>query len=121
MNSIGIRTWSVSAMLINLLKRNTLVWRRRVEQQIRASGVDYTIIRVGFLTNGPAGRRAVAVGQDALPLSPRHRIARADVAQAFAAALEHPKASRTSFEIVWGRGEPCEDWSTALGRLKPDP
>jgi uncharacterized protein YbjT (DUF2867 family) len=41
MNSIGIEKWSLSAMLINLLKRNTLVWRRRVEQAIRASGLDH--------------------------------------------------------------------------------
>lgn len=120
MNSIGIERRSLSAMLINLLKRNTLVWRRCVEQAIRASGLDYTIIRVGFLTNDSAGRRAIIIGQDALPLSPRHRIARADVAEAFAAALEHPKASRTTFEIVWGRGRPGEDWPARLQRLVPD-
>ena len=120
LNSIGIATWSVSAMLINLLKRNTLVWRRRVEHEIRASGVDYTIIRVGFLTNTPAGQRAVEIGQDALALSPRRRIARADVAEAFVAALSHPQASRATFEIVWGKAKPREDWPTALNRLKPD-
>jgi uncharacterized protein YbjT (DUF2867 family) len=121
MNSIGIETWSLSAMLINLLKRNTLAWRRRVEREIRTSGVDYTIIRVGFLTNAPAGQRAIEVGQDALPLSPFTRIARADVAQAFAAALEHPQTSRTTFEIVWGKGEPREGWPAAFGRLTLDP
>lgn len=120
MNSIGIEKWSLSAMLINLLKRNTLVWRRRVEQAIRASGLDYTIIRVGFLTNDPAGKRDVLVGQGALPLSPRHRIARADVAEAFAAALEHPKASRTTFEIVWAKDGAGEDWPARLQRLMPD-
>jgi uncharacterized protein YbjT (DUF2867 family) len=120
MNSIGIETWSISAMLINLLKRNTLLWRRRVEQAIRSSGLDYTIIRVGFLTNDPAGKRGVIVGQGKLPLSPRHRIARADVAEAFAAALEHPKASRATFEIVWGKGDPTQAWPARLERLKPD-
>jgi uncharacterized protein YbjT (DUF2867 family) len=121
MNSIGIETWSLSAMLINLLKRNTLVWRRRVEQEIRTSGIDYTIIRVGFLNNAPPGQRAIDVGQDALALSPFTRIARADVAEAFAAALEHPQTSRATFEIVWGKGEPREDWRAAFGGLKPDP
>ena len=120
MNSIGIEKWSVSAMLINLLKRNTLVWRRRVEQAIRASGLDYTIIRVGFLTNDPARTRGVIVGQDKLPLSPRNRIARADVAEAFVAALEHPKASRTTFEIVWGKGDLKQEWPARLERLVPD-
>lgn len=119
LNSIGVTTPSLAATLMNLLKRNTLVWRRRVEDEIRASGLDYTIIRVGFLTNGPAGQRAVQVGQGALPLAPRHRIARADVAEAFIEALRHPQASRTTFEIVSGRGR-REDWNALFSRLKPD-
>ncbi len=121
LNSIGIGTCSFAGFLINLLKRNTLVWRRRVEDDIRASGLDYTIIRVGFLLNRPAGERAVVVGQDALPLAPRNRIARADVAEAFVEAMEHPHASRTTFEIVWGKGARRENWDSLFHRLKPDP
>jgi uncharacterized protein YbjT (DUF2867 family) len=120
MNSIGVTTPSLTACLLNFLKRNTLVWRRRVEDEIRASGLDYTIIRVGFLLNGPGGQRAVKVSQGALPLAPRYRIARADVAEAFVEALRHPRASRATFEIVSGKGHRREDWSTLLGRLKPD-
>jgi uncharacterized protein YbjT (DUF2867 family) len=121
MNSIGIGTPSLAATLLNLLKRNTLVWRRRVEAEIRNSGLDYTIIRVGFLENRPAGERAVQVGQDALPLALRHRIPRGDVAETFVAALGHPAAARATFEIVSGAGPPREDWATLLGRLHPDP
>ena len=120
LNSIGIGTPSPAATLINLLKRNTLVWRRRVEDDIRASGLDYTIIRVGFLLDRPAGRRAVIVGQDALPLAPRHRIARADVAQIFVEALGNPRASRATFEIVWGKGPPGSSWGSLLDSVKPD-
>jgi hypothetical protein len=120
LNSIGIGTSSFAGTLINLLKRNTLVWRRRVEDHIRASGLDYTIIRVGFLLNRPAGEHAVVVGQDALPLAPRNRIARADVAEVFIEAMEHPHASRTTFEIVWGKGSQRESWSSLFDRLKPD-
>jgi uncharacterized protein YbjT (DUF2867 family) len=100
LNTIGIATPSLAGTLINLLKRNTLVWRRRVEDAIRSSGLDYTIIRVGFLLNRPGGERAVMVSQDALPLSLRHRIARADVAETFVEAMRDPRASRTTFEIV---------------------
>jgi uncharacterized protein YbjT (DUF2867 family) len=120
LNSIGIATPSLSASLINLMKRNTLVWRRRVEGEIRASGLDYTIIRVGFLTDRPAGERAVIVGQDALPLSPRHRIARADVAEVFVAALENPRASRATFEIVSGKHGDRQGWRARLDQLIPD-
>ena len=111
---------SVAAWALNLLKRNTLVWRRRVEAEIRASSIAYTIIRVGFLTNAPGGRRAIRVGQDALPLAPRHRIARADVAEVFATALTHPRAAGATFEIVWDQGPPWEGIAAALDRLRPD-
>jgi uncharacterized protein YbjT (DUF2867 family) len=97
-----------------------LVWRRRVEDRIRASGLIYTIIRVGFLTNRPAGERAVEIGQDALPLAPRHRIARADVAAAFVAAMRHPRAARATFEIVSRPGRRRDDWGTLLNGLRAD-
>jgi len=120
LNSIGIATPSIAGTLINLLKRNTLVWRRRVEDDIRASGLDYTIVRVGFLLDRPGGEHAVVVGQDALPLAPRHRIARADVAEAFVEAMQHPRASRATFEIVWGKGARQRSWSALFETLKPD-
>ena len=120
MNSIGIATPSLGAMLINLLKRNTLVWRRRAEEEIRASGVDYTIIRVGFLSNAPANQRQIDVSQGALPLSLDRRIGRADVAEAFAAALHRPNASRATFEIIWGKGHRRENWDQLLDGLRPD-
>jgi uncharacterized protein YbjT (DUF2867 family) len=120
MNSIGVGTPSMAATILNLLKRNTLVWRRRVEERIRASTLNYTIIRVGFLLNGRGGERAVEVSQDALPLAPRYRIARADVAEAFVAALGQPRAQRATFEIVSGKGRPRENWDSRLSRLQQD-
>ncbi|MCA6113340.1 SDR family oxidoreductase [Bradyrhizobium sp. WSM 1738] len=120
LNSIGIKTNSLAGFLINLLKRNTLVWRRRVEDKIRSSDLDYTIIRVGFLLDRPGGERAVNVSQGTLPLAFRNRIARADVAEAFVEAMQHPRASRATFEIVWGKGLRRESWSALLDNLKPD-
>ncbi|HEX2890678.1 SDR family oxidoreductase [Vineibacter terrae] len=120
LNTIGIHTPSVARTLLNLLKRNTFVWRRRVEDEIRSSGLDYTIIRVGFLVDRPAREHAVVVGQGDLPLAPRNRIARADVAEAFVEAMQHPRASRATFEIVWGDGPRRESWDELLGRLRPE-
>jgi uncharacterized protein YbjT (DUF2867 family) len=121
MTSIGVTRSSLSAAVLNLVKGNTLRWRRRVEQDVRASGVDYTIVRAGFLLNSPGGRRAIEVSQEALPLAPRYRIARADVAETFVAALKDPRTSWTTFDVVWGRGQRREEWDTIFGRLKPDP
>jgi uncharacterized protein YbjT (DUF2867 family) len=107
MTSSGVMTENLAARCLNLWKGNTLVWRRRVEDEIRASGVDYTVIRTGVLLNRPGGEHVITITQQPLPLAWRYRIARADVAQVFVAALDHPKASRATFEAVWrARGEP---------------
>jgi uncharacterized protein YbjT (DUF2867 family) len=120
LNSIGVTRKSWAATLLNLLKRNALVWRRRIEPTIRNSGIDYTIIRVGFLLDRPLGTRRVKVSQDELALTPSNRIARADVAEAFLQALRNPKASRTTFDVVWDKARGETDWDALLGQLRPD-
>ncbi len=120
MTSIGVTRGSLTGALLNLVKGNTLRWRRRVEEELRASGVDYTIIRAGFLLNSPGGGRAVEVSQEAHPLAPRYRIARADVAETFVEALKRPSTSRTTFDVVWGPGSRREAWDVLFGRLKRD-
>ena len=114
-SSVGSR--SLAAVFLNLYKGNTLVWRQRVEERMRASGLDYTIIRAGVLLNRPGGQHDMRVTQDALPLSIRHRIARSDVADVFVAALEHPCASRKTFDVVWGAGPPRLPASRLLDAL----
>ena len=121
MTSSGVMTRSFWTFCLNTYKGNTLKWRRRAEDKIRASGLDYTIIRTGVLLNRAGGQRALKVTPDPLPLSPRYRIARADVAEAFVAALDHPRTTRTSFEIVWSRGNRRETWPVLFERLTPDP
>ena len=120
MTSSGGATRSLMSACLNLYKGNTLVWRRRAEDAIRGSRLDYTIIRTGMLLDSPGGRRAIKLTQEALPLSIRYRIARADVAEAFVAALEHPRASRATFEVVWAHSGRPAPWSALLQRLKPD-
>lgn len=120
MTSIGVTRPSASAAILNLVKGNTLRWRARVEDEIRRSGVDYTIIRAGFLLNSSGGRRAIEVSQEPRPLAPKYRIARADVAETFVHALTHPNTSRTTFEVVWGKGSAREPLDLLLSRLRPD-
>jgi uncharacterized protein YbjT (DUF2867 family) len=114
MTSSGVTaTPNLATRCLNLWKGNTLVWRRRVEGEIRASDLDYTVIRTGLLLNRPPGQHVIEVTQEPLPLAWRYRIARADVAEIFLSALEHPRTSRTTLEAVWGpRGQP-----KALNRL----
>ena len=120
MTSSGLTLPSFSTVCLNLWKGNTLIWRRRVEGEIRGSGLAYTIIRTGILLNRTGGQHAIEVTQHPLPLSPRYRIARADVAEVFVAALKHPRTARATFEIVWGSGARPEPWGGLLDRLEPD-
>jgi uncharacterized protein YbjT (DUF2867 family) len=120
MTSIGVTKRSLTGTLLNLAKGNTLRWRRRVEEEIRASGVDYTIVRAGFLLNKAGGTRAIELSQEDLPLTPRYRIGRADVAETIIEAFKRPRASRMTFDAVWGRGSRREAWDTLFTRLKPD-
>lgn len=107
MTSSGVARPNLATRCLNLWKGNTLIWRHRVEQHLRSSGLDYTVIRTGVLLNRPGREHVIEISQAALPLAWRYRIARADVAEIFVAALEHPKASRATFEVVWGsRGQP---------------
>ncbi len=118
MTSIGVTKPSLSASILNLVKRNTLKWRRCAEDEIRTSGMAYTIVRAGFLLNRPAGSRAIEVGQNDYPLAFKYRISRGDVAQTFVQALKDPRTERTTFEVVWAKGAQREAWDVLFGRLK---
>jgi len=120
MTSSGVHARSLFATGLNMYKGNTLRWRARAEEEIRTNSVDYSIIRTGMLLNAPAGTRAIRFTQEELPLAFRHRISRADVAEAFVAALDHPRASRVTFELVWSNGDRAESWSALLAHLRPD-
>jgi uncharacterized protein YbjT (DUF2867 family) len=120
MTSIGVRRPSSFATALNLWKGNTLLWRRRAEEAIRSSGLDYTIVRAAFLLNRPAGQHAIAVGQTESPLTFFDCVARADVANALVESLFHPDTGRTTFEIKWSRGPRVNDWFELLAGLRPD-
>ena len=120
MTASGVTRPSFWTRALNIYKGNTLLWRRRAEEAIRASGLAYTIIRAGVLLNQPGGTHEIVVTQRELPLSPRYRIARADVAEAFVAALEHPRTVRATFEVVWGPGPRRQRWDELMEGLLPD-
>ena len=120
MTSIGVTRRSMFASALNVWKGNTLRWRRRAEDAIRSSGLDYAVVRVAFLLNRPAHQREIQVSQDASPLTFRECIARGDVAEALVEALFHPNTARTTFEIKWGKGPRRSNWAALFSGLKSD-
>ena len=119
MTAIGVTRHSIASIVLNLIKGNTLKWRRRAEEEIRASGMDYAIVRCGVLTNGDPGR-AVELSQRDLPMSLRRRISRNAAAEVFVQALRHLATRRTTFEVAWSKRQHPDSWQTLFSRLTSD-
>lgn len=118
MTAIGVTRTSLESIAMNLIKGRTFVWRRRAEEVIRASGIDYTIIRCARLTNDPGGTRALDMSQRDYLMSLRYRISRADAAETFVQALLHPGTRRTTFDVVESSRPGPTDWDALFSRLQ---
>ena len=78
---------------------NILVWKRKAEQYLIDSGLEYTIIRAGGLLDAPGGLRQLVVGADDADLGAR-TVPRADVAEMAVQALLRPEAACRSMDLV---------------------
>lgn len=84
---------------------NILIWKRKAEEYLIDSGIDYTIVRAGGLLDREGGVRELLVGTDdtllnhppnGIPTS----IPRADVAEVVVRALNEPEARNKAFDII---------------------
>ena len=80
----------------------------RADDDLRASGLDYTVVRPGRLTND-AGTGRVTLGENVA----RGEISRDDVAQVLAAVLHAPNAIGKTVDLVGG-DVPVQDAVEAL-------
>jgi uncharacterized protein YbjT (DUF2867 family) len=84
---------------------NILIWKRKAEQYLIDSGIDYTIVRAGGLIDKPGGTRELLVGKnDELLANPPNgiptSIPRADVAEVVVQALREPNARNQAFDVI---------------------
>lgn len=84
---------------------NILIWKRKAEQYLIDSGIDYTIIRAGGLLDQPGGKRELLVGKDdTLLMNPPDKIPtsipRTDVAELVVQALLTPTARNKAFDVI---------------------
>ena len=101
---------------------NILVWKRKAEQYLVDSGLDFTIIRAGGLLgeDKPGGKRMLVVGADDADLGARS-VPRADVAEVAVQALSCADASRRSMDLVSreeGDGAPTSDFAALFRACK---
>jgi uncharacterized protein YbjT (DUF2867 family) len=103
--------------ILNKMFDNVLDWKFRGEEALRASGVPYTIVRPGGLTDEPGGRRSVVFRQGDEGAG---TIPRADVARVCVAALGSVAALNKTFEISSGDTPPSGELADAFIALAGD-
>ena len=96
---------------------NVLKWKLKGEEVLRTSGVPYTIVRPGGLTDKEGGQYEILFKQGD---KDGGMISRADVARVCVAALEIPAARNKTFEVINGSTPPVKDWQKRFAGLMPD-
>lgn len=96
---------------LNQMFDNILMWKFKGEEALRNSGVPFTIVRPGSLTEEPGGKVAIKVfpedgGEGSIP--------RADVARVCVAALANPAAMNKTLSVISGEGAPAADFTAAF-------
>jgi uncharacterized protein YbjT (DUF2867 family) len=104
---------------LNAMLDNILEWKLKGEDAVRATGINYTIVRPGSLTNEPGGQRGVRIMQGD-PLDGEGTISRADVAAVLVSAVGRPELYGKTFEIVGDNGSPRIEWASLYSSLQPD-
>ncbi|MEY9966938.1 uncharacterized protein YbjT (DUF2867 family) [Streptacidiphilus sp. MAP12-16] len=95
-----------------------LDWRLAGEDAVRSSGLPYTVIRPGWLTQGPVAGRGVRLEQGDRADG---RVSREDLAQACVQSLYCPSASAVTFEIFNESGTAPSGWEEMFSALEWDP
>ena len=104
---------------LNAMLDNILSWKLKGENAVRATGIHYTIVRPGELTNEPAGRRGVRITQGD-PLDGAGSVSRSDVAAVLVSAIGREDLYGKTFEIVGDHARPRIEWASLYNGLQPD-
>jgi len=104
---------------LNQILDNILIWKLKGETALRATGVPYTIVRPGGLTNDPGGQQGLKVMQGD-PKEVTGKISRADVASVLVNALGRRDALGKTFEVISDPKTSSVDWDRLFSGLKPD-
>ncbi|WP_051965651.1 NAD(P)H-binding protein [Kitasatospora mediocidica] len=99
---------------LNRIDAALLPGRVAAEEVLTSGPLPYTIVRTTWLTDDPPGAHALTLTEN--PYADG-MVARADVAAAMVAAIEHPGARDTVFALYNEPGEPSSDWAAAFAPL----
>lgn len=98
--------------------KEVIQWRGKAEQELRKSGIPYTIVRPSWLTNQPSQPIRLEQGDTG-----EGHVSRLDVARVCVEAFFSPQAVAKTFEI-YNSGQEHPDasvnWFEQFAELKPD-
>jgi uncharacterized protein YbjT (DUF2867 family) len=104
---------------LNAMLDNILSWKLKGENAVRATGINYTIVRPGELTNEAGGRRGVRIMQGD-PIGGEGSVSRSDVAAILVSAIGRQDLYGKTFEIVGDHDRPRIEWASLYNGLQPD-
>jgi uncharacterized protein YbjT (DUF2867 family) len=104
---------------LNAMLDNILEWKLKGEEAVRATGINYTIVRPGSLTNEPGGQRGVRIMQGD-PIDGEGSISRSDVAAVLVNAVGRPELYGKTFEVVGDNGVTRIEWASLYSELRAD-
>jgi uncharacterized protein YbjT (DUF2867 family) len=106
---VGADRSSLILSILNTIKSGLL--RNLIERELylRASGLDYTIVRAPILTNAPAGQAHVRITRPINRLTAGSRISRGDLARVMILASQEVAYSRKIFDLVVTKGVAASD------------
>jgi uncharacterized protein YbjT (DUF2867 family) len=106
---VGVDRPSVLIRILDKVKSG--LQRNLVERElyIRASGLNYTVVRAPILTNAPAGGVNLQITKAINKLTVRSKISRGDLARVMILAAQQPAAARKTFELLASEGAAPSD------------
>jgi len=104
---------------LNVLFGNVQVWKWLGEDYIHDSGLPYTIVRPGGLSDGPAGHAGIKLA--AKGALHGGEIPRADVAQVLIESIGNPNAIKKTIEIISDEATEVDLWKADFASIKVDP
>jgi len=101
---VGADRSSLIISILNTIKSG--LQRNLLERELylRASGLDYTIVRAPILTNTPAGQTNLRITPAVNRLTAGPKISRGDLARVMILASEPAAASRKTFDLLAEKG-----------------
>lgn len=98
--SVGYPPAHVIAVLLNTVLSMTIRWQLRGEMAVRASGVAYTVVRPGSLSDDPRPDGSVVLLGHGGAHVPAGKVSRDDVAELIALATFDPVAANATLGRV---------------------